>query len=163
MNDGFIVKGFDPNRCQDGLVIKYTGEKLKQNIDHNKKEAERHASYPPVFDDIMKYFSLAGSHLSVEVRCFKHGIAAQNGVARAIPEDDSDLRNLCFQSGHPGRKFIVLSEELVVLHRYPWDHYDCFSTKSCNQSVFVDLAAIGELFVCIACCLLACLLVFVFV
>ena len=65
--------------------------------------------YPPVSAGKMVYFSISASHLCVEIRCYKHGAPALDGVAREV--DDDARKSLCFDAGRPGRRFIVLRED----------------------------------------------------
>ena len=102
--------GFDPKRPQAGFVILHeTSDSQAGLVAFNEKLADGCDLYPPVFGKGMKYGSLASSHLTLALRCWKNTVHSSiTGARFQVPADDDALKHVVSQ----GHSYFVLDDKI---------------------------------------------------
>ena len=91
-----IKDGFDPKRAIPGIVIKCDeGDAKKKLIEYNEGLAQGNDLCPPVVKTKMCYGTLASSHLTLGLRCFKNQMNSRiSGCVFSVPSDDEFLKQV---------------------------------------------------------------------
>ena len=100
--------GHDKNKTPDGVAVEYKSEPGLQALhDHNKKIAANSSHMPQVYEDLMKYGTLACTHWNTGLRCSKDKmVSPEAGDLGKLVETDDTYR----EEVEHGHTWIVLPE-----------------------------------------------------
>ena len=103
--------GFDKRRPHPGFAIQMEStEMIAANIAFNKKLADGTDTYPPLVVSHMTRATLAGSHLTLLLRCLRSGMKSSLlGTSFTINDDDDDLKKVVAD----GHCYWLLSEKIT--------------------------------------------------
>ena len=89
----FAKDGYDASRHNTPIVVECTSEKAKAHLlEHNKRFSDGRPGFPAVDEGAMKYGTLAGSHLTLALRCVEMDtpcLGAGRGVKHLLSEQPS--------------------------------------------------------------------------
>ena len=102
------VNGYDPTKPKPGVVRQYKSNEGKRKlVKWNEDFSVRNPAFPTVESDVMSYGSVASSHLTLTLRCYRERLHSQiTNDAFTIENDDNLL-----QGTRRGHKYWVLRED----------------------------------------------------
>jgi len=105
----FEKHGYDPSRHLPCIVVHYKSEKGRKDlVSFNQKWSEGRVGFPKVNPKKMRYGTLAGSHLTLAVRCtLERMVTPQKVDLGKVRDDDPKLAKVADQ----GLEYIILQEE----------------------------------------------------
>ena len=120
----FVTKGFDSNRPQPGVCIKYESQEGKAALlAHNKAFTSGNPLLPTVYEQEAEYGSIALSHLNLSLRFIKQGLASPSTNISGICDAQPCLKEFVDN----GATWWVLPEDLdpqVYLDISTWRNQD---------------------------------------
>ena len=97
---GILTKGYDRSRPLVGICIEYKSEAGKKKlIEHNQRFSKGSNLLPPIYDDMVLYGSLAGSHLNLALRLIQCGARTPAGDLVSAMDSDEALKDVV-TNGH---------------------------------------------------------------
>jgi len=125
----FKKDGCDKSKPQIGIVKDYSKhpEMLAQLVKHNQEFGMGDPRWPPVFPDKMKNGSLAATHLTITLRCYKHSLMAPWGETFTVGTCPALQRFTEF--GHKYWKLTCEIPDADALEISEWRNTD----NNCNQ------------------------------
>ena len=109
----FHIDGHDPSRHPPGIVVRCTSGPAKAAlVDYNLRFSEGRPLLPSVDKEGMTYATLAGSHLTLAVKCVKDNMQSPHLLTQLgqLAKDDEKLRNVV----NKGLKYWILKEDTPV-------------------------------------------------
>ena len=108
--NSFAVDGYDPTRHLTPIVVRCSSDKNRAHLQaHNQRFTEGRSEFPPADEKRMEFGTLAGSHLTLALRCIESGVVCQStGLsAQAIVEKQPNLKQVVER----GMRYHVLRED----------------------------------------------------
>ena len=78
LGEGIQNDGFDPKRAVPGICIQRKGDGLSQLIAWNERFSIGDLRFPRIDLSKLNKGSIAGTHLNLSLRCFRHGVVSLN-------------------------------------------------------------------------------------
>ena len=109
ITQSFQKDGYDPARHLSGIVVHFKSERGRKDLlEYNHSWSEGRSGFPRIHKDQMQYGTLAGSHLTLALRCVKQGMVTPGGMSLgALTAEDEKLDRVC----NRGLPYVVLQEE----------------------------------------------------
>ena len=112
LTTSFANDGYDPTRHLPSIVVHYrSDEGRKALLGSNERFTEGRCGFPRIYEEKMKYGTLALSHFTLAVRCVRQGMVTPSGVNLGeLLKEESKLARLAAQAA----QYVVFKEETPV-------------------------------------------------
>lgn len=139
----FAKDGYDATRHLTPIVVRCSSEKAKADlVAHNRRFSEGRPGFPSVDDKAMEFGTLAGSHLTIALRCVESDVPClSTGFgSKSISEKQPPLK----LAAERGLRYWVLKEDTplsVLADISQWRSQDQNANQSFHEMELLGLIA----------------------